>query len=634
VNSPKDLKTLSLGELKQLAEEIREEILATVCESGGHLASSLGVIELTIALHYVFDTPADKIIWDVGHQCYAHKLLTGRKDRFQTIRQFRGLSGFPRREESEYDAFGTGHASTSISAALGMAEAFRLQGKSSKAIAVIGDGGLTGGEALEALNQTPSRLERSLGNLIVILNDNEMSIAPTLGGISRRLSRAVAGPRAFRLVKFTRRLVRPLPKNVQYWLSDLNRRWRKAVLGFFTPGLLIEAFGYHYIGPIDGHNLGELIYHLERIREIDEPVLIHILTTKGKGYCYAEENPVDFHGIGPFDLKTGNGKKLSRVKSYTQVFSETMLRLFAEHPNLIGITAAMPQGTGLDLVAEKFPDRVYDQGITEPHCVTFAGGLATQGFRPVVAVYSTFLQRAFDQILHDICLQKLPVIFCLDRAGIVGEDGPTHHGLFDLTYLRALPNLVVMSPRDENEFQHMLRTSLEFDQPVAVRYPRSAGEGVEMDDELKVLPGGRAELLEKGKDLAIIAIGNMVYPAWRAGRMLKEKGIEASVVNARFAKPLDEELILELAKESGVLVTVEENILAGGFGSGVMERLEEKRVSGIKLCRIGIPDGFVEHGAPAVLREEYGLSAPKIFQKILEFLKAENLSLPDQILKR
>ncbi len=355
VNSPQDLKGLSVEELSQLAEEVREEILGTVSERGGHLASSLGVIELTIALHYVFDTPEDKIIWDVGHQCYAHKILTGRKDRFSSIRQHEGLSGFPKREESAYDSFGTGHASTSISAALGIAEGLRLSGKANKVIAVIGDGGLTGGQALEALNQTPSKLERSLGNLIVILNDNEMSIAPTLGGISRRLSRAVYGRRALRLLKFSRRLASPLPKNVQHFLSDFSRRWRRSFLGFFTPGILIEAFGYHYLGPVNGHRMEELIFHLERAKEIDEPILVHILTTKGKGYAYAEENPVDFHGIGPFDLKTGNGRKTPKVKSYTQVFSETMVRLFADHPQLLGITAAMPQGTGWTRWRKNFP---------------------------------------------------------------------------------------------------------------------------------------------------------------------------------------------------------------------------------------------------------------------------------------
>ncbi len=625
INSPRDLKGLSLKELNQLADEIRQLILNTVSEHGGHLASSLGVVELTIALHYVFDTPNDKIIWDVGHQCYAHKILTGRKDKFYTIRQYGGLSGFPRREESEYDAFGTGHASTSISAALGMAEAMKLLGIPNKVIAVIGDGGLTGGQALEALNQTPSTLERSLDNLVVILNDNEMSIAPSVGALSRHLSQAIASPRTFKLVKFTRWLAKPLPRSVQFKLSELSRRWRRSLLGMFTPGMLIEAFGYHYLGPIDGHRLDHLIYHLRRAKEIDEPLLIHILTKKGKGYSYAEENPTRFHGIGPFDVKTGNSERKSKVLSYTQVFSQTMLKLFEQEPKLVGITAAMPQGTGLDKVAEKFPQRVFDQGITEPHCVTFAGGMACQGLRPVVAIYSTFLQRAYDQILHDICLQKLPVIFCLDRAGIVGEDGPTHHGLFDLSYLRSLPNMVIMAPKDENELQHMLRTALEINQPVAIRYPRGKGVGVELEPELKLLPLFKAELLREGKDLVMVAIGNMVYPALESARLLAQKGIQAYVVNARFAKPIDQELILSLAEKTGVVITLEENVLAGGFGSGVMEALEEKGINWVRVKRIGIENQFVEHGSVEKLRQVYGLDPLSITQKVEEFFKQEEI---------
>ena len=626
VNFPQDLKKLSIGELRQLVDEIRNQILSAVSESGGHLASSLGVIELTVALHYIFEQPGDKFIWDVGHQCYAHKILTGRKDKFKTIRQHQGLSGFPKREESEYDSFGTGHASTSISAALGMAEAMKLSGKSNKVVAIIGDGGLSGGQALEALNQTPSGLERSLGNLLVILNDNEMSIGPSVGAISRLLSRAVTGPRAFKFVHFMRKLAKPLPYNVQLWLSNLNRRWRRSLLGLVTPGMLIEAFGYHYIGPIDGHSLEQLVYYLERAKKIDEPVLIHILTKKGKGYTYAEENPQDFHGIGPFNISTGNGKKASQVPAYTEVFSRTMLRLFSENPNMVGITAAMAQGTGLDIVKEKFRGRVFDLGITEPHCVTFAAGLACEGLRPVVAIYSTFLQRAYDQILHDVCIQKLPVIFCLDRAGIVGEDGPTHQGLFDLSYLRSFPNMVVMAPKDENEFQHMLRTALEIQQPVAIRYPRGRGEGVAMDAELQALPIGKSEILRKGSDITIVAIGASVSPSLKAAEMLAEKSISAAVVNARFAKPLDQDLILRLAGECKAIVTVEENVLAGGFGSGVMELLESAGLDWVKLKRIGIPDQFVEQGAPAKLREIYGLDPKGIFQKIMGFMQSREFA--------
>jgi len=626
INSPKDLKRLTIDQLERLAEEIRHEILSTISESGGHLASSLGVIELTIALHYVFDLPEDKLIWDVGHQCYAHKILTGRKREFKNIRQMRGPSGFPRRDESEYDSFGTGHASTSISAALGMAEALRFLGKSGKAIAIIGDGGLSGGQALEALNQTPSSLERTLDNLIVILNDNEMSIGPSVGAISRQLSRAFAGPRAFRVTRFLRKLARPLPKRVQVKLSNINRRWRRSLLGFFTPGMLVEAFGYHYIGPIDGHNIRQLIYHLGRTKLLDEPILIHVLTKKGKGYSYAEENPIDFHGIGPFDLKTGNGRKLSHIPTYTEVFSQTMVRLFEENLKLVGITAAMAQGTGLDKVRETFPGRVFDLGITEPHCVTFAAGLACEGMRPIVAIYSTFLQRAYDQILHDVCIQNLPVIFCLDRAGIVGEDGPTHQGLFDLSYLRSLPNMVIMAPKDENEFQHMLKTATEINGPVAIRYPRGRGAGVELDSRLKPLALGKAELLSKGKDLAIIAIGNTVLAAKAAGEMLAAKGVQAGVVNARFAKPLDEELLVSLAERCPGVLTVEENVLAGGFGSGVMELFEARGIDWVKIRRIGIPDKFVEHGAPAMLREIYCLDPKGIFNRAMEFITTHEVA--------
>jgi len=626
INTPADLKRLNLGQLHELAEEIREEILGAIAESGGHLASSLGVIELTIALHYVFDAPNDKFIFDVGHQAYAHKILTGRRRQFATIRRFGGLSGFPRREESEYDAFGTGHASTSVSAALGMAEAMRLEGRKGKAVAVIGDGGLSGGQALEALNQTPSGYGKSLENLVVILNDNEMSIGPSVGAISRILSRAAAGRKAFRLIKWARRVTEPLPLRVKMVLSEFNRRWRRAVFGLFTPGMLIESFGYRYLGPIYGHSIEQLIYYMERAKDIDEPILLHVLTKKGKGYDPAEENPEDFHGIGPFDLKTGNGRTISRAPTYTEIFSKTMLRLFEAHPKLIAITAAMSQGTGLDHVKEKFPGRVFDLGITEPHCVTFAAGAACEGLRPVVAIYSTFLQRSYDQILHDVCIQRLPVIFCLDRAGIVGEDGPTHQGLFDLTYLRTLPNMVVMAPKDENEFQHMLAAALTINQPVAIRYPRGRAEGVALDEELHPVPFGKAELLRGGKDLALVAIGNMVGPSLKASEMLAERGIQASVVNARFAKPLDEELLLKLMDECKVMVTVEENVLAGGFGSSVMELMESRGVDWVKFCRVGIPDRFVEQGPPQKLREIYGLDAKGIFRRVLDFLATEEIT--------
>ena len=622
IEGPEDLKSLSPDQLPQLAQELRDEIIQHVSAIGGHLASSLGVVELTIALHYVFDSPRDKIIWDVGHQAYSHKLLTGRRRAFTTLRQMGGISGFPRRGESPHDAFGTGHASTSLSAAMGMAEALVRSGDPHKVVAVIGDGGITGGMALEALNQT----RRTLNNLIVILNDNEMSIAPSVGSFSTFLSQAVARQSHGWFNRLLRRMVKPLPQWLQDEIAYAGRRWRQSFLGFFTPGILVEAFGYHYIGPIDGHRLDLLIPVLAQAKNIGDPILVHVLTTKGKGYAPAENDAVAFHGIGPFDIETGypNGIK-GQAPSYTTVFSQTLLRLFAEQPKLVAVTAAMPQGTGLDRLQAAFPDRVFDLGITEPHCVTFAAGMATQGYRPVVAIYSTFLQRAYDQILHDVCLQNLNVIFCLDRAGIVGEDGPTHHGLFDLSYLRSLPNLVLMAPADENELQHMMRTALELDYPVAIRYPRGQGLGVPLDPQLKVLPLGKAEVLEPGRDLALLAVGAAVAPAREAARLLRERGLAATVVNARFIKPLDRDLILDLADRIGRLVTVEENVLAGGFGSGVLELLAEAGMSSVLVHRIGIPDHFVEHGSQEMLRSYYGLDPPGICRSCLEFLAAHEL---------
>ncbi len=626
INGPQDLKGLSVEDLDVLAREVREEILGTVSEHGGHLASSLGVVELTIALHYVFHSPHDRIIWDVGHQSYPHKLLTGRRQQFKTIRQMGGISGFPRRDESPHDAFGAGHASTSISAALGMAEAINLAGKTNKVIAVIGDGGLTGGMALEALMQTPTSLERTLGNIIVILNDNEMSIAPSVGAFSTLLSRVVATRPAMWFTRTTRKLVRPLPKWLQYELSWAGRRWRQSFLGFFTPGIMIEAIGYHYFGPVDGHRIDQLVSLLRQTKNFSEPVLIHVLTKKGKGYFPAEQKPTEFHGLGPFNLDNGEiSRDPSAPPSYTRVFSDTMIELFEKEPKLVGITAAMPQGTGLDRVKEKFPGRVYDLGITEQHCVTFAAGMACEGYRPIAAIYSTFLQRSYDQLLHDVCLQNLPVVFCLDRAGIVGEDGPTHHGLFDISYLRHLPNMTVMAPKDENEFRHMMFTALQINGPAAIRYPRGRGMGVALDKDFRALPYGRAELVREGDDLLILAVGTTVAPSLEAAEMLSKKGVSACVVNVRFVKPLDEEMILSLAEKTGRVVTVEENALAGGFGSAVLELLEKAGHNRVYLRRIGIPDEFVEHGTQKELRKKYGLDAEGIAGQCLEFLKKEEI---------
>ncbi len=613
--SPPELRKLPRADLPRLAREVREEILCSVCETGGHLASSLGVVELTIALHYVFNTPDDRVIWDVGHQCYPHKILTGRRDRFASIRSMGGLSGFPKRSESPYDPFGAGHASTSISAAMGMAEAARLDGRPDHVVAVIGDGGLTGGMALEGLNQT----REDLPNLTVILNDNEMSIAPSVGSLSTFLSRSVAAKWAFNLAKLMRRLAQPLPPWLFNELSWLGRRWRQSFQAFWTPGALFESLGYHYIGPIDGHRFEQLLPALQQARDVEKPFLVHVLTTKGKGYFPAEDSPCSFHGVGPFDLATGAGKKKNGPPSYTKVFSDALIELMKDDHRLVGITAAMPQGTGLDKVAEAYPHRVFDMGITEQHCVTFAAGMACDGFRPAVAVYSTFIQRAYDQLVHDVCLQDLPVIICLDRGGLVGEDGPTHHGLFDLAFLRSLPNMSVLSPADENELRHMLHATSQYQGgPVTIRYPRGGGVGMPLDSEWKSLPWGRGEVMRAGTDMAIVAIGNCVHPALAAAESMERQGVNAAVINARFVKPLDRELMLSWAESTGMIVTVEEGVLEGGFGSAVLELISDAGLAEVVVHRIGIPDQFVEHGTLSELRAKYGLDADGIARSCLE----------------
>ena len=618
IGSPSDLRKLKKKQLPELAEEIRNEILSAICTTGGHLASSLGVVELTIALHYIFNTPDDRIIWDVGHQTYPHKILTGRRDPFHTIRCQGGLSGFPKRNESPYDSFGTGHASTSISAAMGMAEAIHLSGKQDHVVAVIGDGGLTGGMALEALNQT----RKELPNLTVIVNDNEMSIAPSVGQLSTFLSRSMSSKAASSTTKAMRKIAEPLPPWLFDELSGLGRRWRQSFLTFWTPGLLFEGMGYRYIGPVDGHRTDLLLPALQAARDLDEPAIVHVLTKKGKGYLHAEEHPSKFHGIGPFDPDSGNTPpKNDGPPSYTKVFADTLIKLFKKDPRLIGITAAMPQGTGLDKVAKEFPKRVFDMGITEPHCVTFAAGMACEGYTPFVAIYSTFLQRAYDQIVHDVCLQDLPVVFCLDRAGIVGEDGPTHHGLFDISFMRNVPNLTLMAPANENELANMLYTAAKYPNgPVGIRYPRGGGVGVEMDPDFKEVPWGKGEVRIEGKDLVLIGIGNTVTSAERAAQKLLENGVSAAVINARFIKPLDKELILEWADKTGLVVTIEENVLDGGFGSAVLEMINDSELEDISIKRIGINDEFVEQGPPAAIRSENGLDADSIAKTCLKYI--------------
>jgi len=615
VNSPDDLKKLTLADKELLAGELRETIINVCAANGGHLAPSLGVVELTIALHTVFSTPRDKIIWDVGHQAYAHKLLTGRRDTFPTLRKFGGLSGFPKRCESSHDAFGVGHSSTSISAALGFAAARDLKQENNKVVAVIGDGSMTGGLAFEGLNHA-GHLNK---DLIVILNDNEMSIAENVGALSNFLSRTM-----------TNEFVHRIKKDVQNFLEGLDgvgqsvlhvaRKAEESLKGLFTPGMLFQAFGFEYIGPIDGHNLDRLITTLESVKRFDNAVLIHVLTKKGKGYLPAEENSSLFHGIGPFDRESGKPRSSKGApSSYTAIFGETMKLIAADDERVIAITAAMPEGTGLSGFAREFPERFFDVGISEQHAVTFAAGLAAEGFKPVFAIYSTFLQRAYDEIF-DVCLQNLPVTFAIDRAGVVGNDGPTHHGLFDLSFLRTFPNMIVMVPKDENELRHMLVTAIQHDGPIAIRYPRGSGLGVPLDQAPAPLTIGTGEILSEGLQGAIIAVGTMVRPALEAAESLAGEGLSLSVMNARFVKPLDREMILELAQRTGVIITVEENILEGGFGTAVLELLEEEGLEEVKVRRLGFPDKYIEQGEQAELRALYGLDADGIARKIREFL--------------
>jgi 1-deoxy-D-xylulose-5-phosphate synthase len=617
INNPQELKKLPPELLPQLAQEIREQIISTVARTGGHLAPSLGVVELTIALHYVFDSPRDKIVWDVGHQAYAHKLLTGRQDRFHTLRQYGGISGFPKRCESPHDACDTGHSSTSISVALGMASARCLKRERNRVIAVIGDGSMTAGLAFEGLNNAGDLNK----DLIVVLNDNGMSIAPNVGALSSFLSRKLTAPTMVFLKKQVENLLGSFPA-IGGDLLAWAKKGEESFKAFFTPGMLFEALKFTYLGPVNGHRLNHLIETFNNVKNLRGPILVHVRTTKGKGYRPAESDPTGFHGLGKFDPDTGEPKKrVGDVPTYTEVFGDTLVRLAKEDKRIVAITAAMPDGTGLVDFRKQFPDRFYDVGICEQHAVTFAAGLALEGMRPVAAIYSTFLQRAYDQILHDVCMQKVPVVLALDRGGVVGEDGETHQGLFDLSYLRHLPNLVLMAPKDENELRDMLYTAVDHPGPVALRYPRGRGVGVAFSSTLSKIPLGKAELLREGEDLLILAVGASVYPALKAAGDLEKRGFHATVVNARFIKPLDENLILTLAASHGRVLTVEENVVAGGFGSAVLELLADQGLFGVAVKRLGIPDTFVEHGSQEILRQKFGLDAEGILKGALEFLE-------------
>jgi len=614
INFPDDIRRLDLVSMNRLAGEIREKIIDTVSRNGGHLASSLGTVELTLAIHYVFDTPRDKLIWDVGHQAYAHKIITGRKDLFHTLRKKGGISGFPRREESLYDVFNAGHSSTSISAATGIAEARCLTGGDFKTIAVIGDGSIAAGMAFEALNWAGDRNK----DLIIILNDNELCISPNVGAMSSYLNRVMTGHTVTKFKTEVKNFLKSIP-SIGGQMVKFTKQVEESLKALVVPGALFEELGFTYVGPLEGHRLDNLIRNLKNVRELCGPVLVHVITKKGMGYKFAEDDPAKFHGIAPFKVDTGEPLAKDQTPlSYTAMFGKSIIKLARDNPRIVAVTAAMREGTGLDEFAREYPGRFYDVGMAEQHGVTFAAGLATEGLIPVVAIYSTFMQRAYDQLLHDVCLQNLPVVLALDRGGFVGSDGPTHHGLFDYSYLRSMPNIIVMAPKDENELQHMLKTAVECGGPVSIRYPRGKGVGVTIDYLPVSLYIGKGEIVYDAEDadLAIFAIGSTVYPAIAAALKLKDEGINVQVLNTRFVKPLDEKLLCDTAKSLKRIITVEENVLMGGFGSAILELFEKRGISNITVKRLGIKDEFVEHASQAELRRMYGIDEEGIMEAV------------------
>jgi len=608
IHEPKDLRALDLTELNTLAQEIRQEMIKVVSKNGGHLAPNLGVVELTLALHRIFNSPQDKIVWDVGHQTYVHKLLTGRLKQFKTIRQYKGLSGFPKRGESAHDSFETGHSSTSISAAVGFAKARDVLREGHHVVAVIGDGAMTGGMAYEALNHAG----HSETNVIVVLNDNEMSISPNVGAMSTYLNRLRTDPLYDKRKEDLEYLLKRIP-GIGNQVAKLAAKAKDGVKYLLVPGLLFEELGFTYLGPIDGHDLALVEKVLDQAKNKKGPVLVHVVTCKGKGYKPAEENPDVFHGIGPFDPETGKVTKKSAPPTYTAVFGETLCKLAKENPKIVAISAAMPSGTGLNEFAREFPERFFDVGIAEQHAVTFAAGLAFGGLKPVVAIYSTFYQRAYDQVLHDVCLQGANVVLAIDRAGIVGDDGPTHHGIFDISFFRIIPNLVFMAPKDENELRHMLYTAIKYDGPVALRYPRSVGQGVILDKTLKQIPIGQAEVLRDGRDVTLIGIGPMVHTCLLAAQELNHRGVDAAVINLRYINPLDRKLLSHYAQLTKKIITIEDHSLKGGMGSAILEFLEEEGIKGVTVERLGYP-GFVDQGSIPQLLTVHGLSIKGIVQ--------------------
>lgn len=628
INGPADLKGLSLSELSELAEELRDFIINNVSITGGHLAPSLGVVELTIALHYIFDSPRDQIIWDVGHQAYAHKILTGRKERFSQNRQFQGISGFPNRFESLYDAFGTGHASTSISAGYGMVRARELSGGDYSVISVIGDGAMTGGLAFEGLNNSGANPAK----FIVVLNDNKMSISPNVGALSKYLAYLITDPRLNKIKKELLDLAKKLPQG-----HRITRSWGRlesSIKAMLAPGLFFEQLGFRYIGPLDGHKIEDLVHIFRQVKELSGPILVHVLTKKGKGYAPAEENATKFHGVGAFTKETGKPNGKPKAPTYTSVFGKTIVELGRRHKDLIAVTAAMADGTGLTEFSLEFPDRFFDVGIAEGHAVTFAAGLASQGYLPVVAIYSTFLQRAYDQIIHDVALQKLPVIFALDRGGLVGEDGPTHHGCFDFSYLRHIPGMTVLAPSDENELRRMLCTAVKWRRgPIAIRYPRGEGVGCPLDADGAEVGGveiGRAEVARVGNRGAVLTLGTVFWDAMQAAQILEEEGISLTVVNMRSLKPLDTELLRDLSQRFDRIMTIEEGSLAGGFGSAVIESLADLGADSHRVRRLGIPDRFIEQGSRAILLRQLGLDARGMAKSALEFFQSARIDVTAQ----
>ena len=601
INSPAELRALDRKQLHEVAKELREYLIESVSGTGGHLSSNLGTVELTVALHYVFDTPQDRLVWDVGHQTYAHKVLTGRRDRMSTLRQLDGIAGFPRRVESEYDTFGTAHSSTSISAALGMAVAARLKGEERRVVAIIGDGAMTAGMAFEALNNAGTMD----ANLLVVLNDNDMSISENVGALNNYLAKLMSGRFYAAARKTGEKVLGVMPP-----VLELAKRAEEHVKGMVTPGTLFEEFGFNYIGPIDGHNIDVLVQTLGNLKKLEGPQFLHVVTRKGKGYERAEDDPILYHGVTKFDPAAGIVAKAAGKPAYTQIFGDWLCDMAAQDSRLIGITPAMREGSGLVRFSQEYPDRYFDVGIAEQHALTFAAGLACEGFKPVVAIYSTFLQRAYDQLIHDICIQNLPVLFAIDRAGLVGADGPTHAGSFDLSYMRCLPNMMVMAPADENECRQMLYTGFQIDSPVAVRYPRGAGPGVVAQTRMQALPIGKGEMRRRGKRIAILSFGALLKPCLDAAEKL-----DATVANMRFVKPLDEDLIRDLAASHEFLVTVEENTILGGAGSAVLEVLEKQEINK-KVLQLGLPDQFIDHGDPVKLLKNCGLDADGIHASI------------------